>query len=43
MSDLITTTQDATREACIQTLFAVRRASAALARARQGPDRPDRR
>jgi Flp pilus assembly pilin Flp len=37
MSDLLTTTQEVAREASIQTLFAVRRASAALAQRAKDP------
>jgi Flp pilus assembly pilin Flp len=37
MSDLITTTQDFAREACIQTVFGVRRAGTALARRAKDP------
>jgi Flp pilus assembly pilin Flp len=37
MSDLITTTEDFAREACIQTLFGVRRAGTALAQRAKDP------
>ena len=43
MSDLITTTQDTYRNACIEAFVGLTCCAATIARARQGEPRPDRR